>query len=127
MRGEAALLEACRNCFASLFTDRAISYRQQHGFRRLQVALSIGVQKMVRSDLASAGVMFTLDTETGFPNMIVIDSAWGLGESVVKGWVDPDEWRLFKPALDDPHLRPIPPCAQHLKQNIARNVRAFLR
>ena len=107
VRGETALLDACRNCFASLYTDRAISYRQQHGFGRLQVALSVGVQKMVRSDRASAGVIFTLDTETGFPDMIVIDGAWGLGESVVKGAVDPDEWRVFKPALDEPRYRPI--------------------
>src|SRR5690606_1527685 len=77
VRGEAALLAACRRCFASLFTDRAISYRQTKGFDHLKVALSVGVQLMVRSDLGSAGVMFTIDTETGFDNVVVIDAAWG--------------------------------------------------
>src|SRR5690606_33551742 len=78
IRGEAALLDACRRCFASLFTDRAISYRQAKGFDHLKVALSVGVQTMVRSDLGSAGVMFTIDTETGFDKIVVIDAAWGL-------------------------------------------------
>ena len=91
--------EAVSLCFASLFTDRAISYRVDHGFGHLDVALSIAVQKMVRSDLAAAGVMFTLDTETGFRNAVLLEGAWGLGENVVKGSVDPDEFCVFKPAL----------------------------
>jgi pyruvate,water dikinase len=78
--GETDVLLACRQCYASLFTDRAISYREEHGFDHLDVALSVGVQKMVRSDLASSGVMFTLDTETGFPDVVFINAAWGLGE-----------------------------------------------
>jgi len=98
--GADALLEACRRCYASLFTDRAINYRSDHGFDHLEVALSIGVQEMVRSDLASAGVMFTIDTDSGFPRVALIDAAWGLGESVVAGTVDPDEYMVFKPLLD---------------------------
>jgi len=105
--GELELLEACRKCFASLFTDRAISYRQEKGFDHQQVALSIGVQKMVRSDLASSGVMFSLDTESGFPDIVVINAAWGLGENVVQGTVTPDEYRVFKPLLQNNHYRPI--------------------
>jgi pyruvate,water dikinase len=99
IRGERALLDACRHCLASLFTDRAISYRVDEGFDHLAVALSIGVQQMVRSDLGAAGVMFTLDTESGFPEVVLINSAYGLGESVVKGRVDPDEFLIFKPTL----------------------------
>lgn len=107
VRGADDLLAACQRCYASLFTDRAISYRQERGFDHMAVALSVGVQRMVRSDLAGAGVMFTIDTETGFPDVILIDAAWGLGESVVKGVVTPDEYRVFKPLLDKPGLRPI--------------------
>ena len=99
IRGERALLDACRQCFASLFTDRAISYRVDKGFDHFAVALSVGVQKMVRSDLGAAGVLFTLDTESGFPDVVLISSAYGLGESVVKGRVDPDEFLVFKPTL----------------------------
>jgi pyruvate,water dikinase len=91
IRGERPLLEACRRCYASLFTDRAISYRQAKGFDHLEVALSIGVQRMVRSDLAGAGVMFSIDTESGFDKVVLINAAWGLGENVVQGAVDPDE------------------------------------
>jgi pyruvate,water dikinase len=105
--GEDELLEACRKCYASLFTDRAISYREEQGFDHMQVALSAGVQKMVRSDKAGPGVMFTLDTETGFPDVVVINGAWGLGENVVQGAVTPDEYRLFKPLLSQDHLVPI--------------------
>ena len=105
--GEEELLEACRKCYASLFTDRAISYREEQGFSHMQVALSAGVQKMVRSDKAGSGVMFTLDTETGFPDVVVINAAWGLGENVVQGSVTPDEYRVFKPLLDQDHLVPI--------------------
>jgi len=97
--GTAELLDACRNCYASLFTDRAMTYRQEHGFDHMQVALSVGVQKMVRADKGGAGVAFTLDTETGFPDVVVINAAWGLGENVVQGAVTPDEYRVFKPLL----------------------------
>jgi pyruvate, water dikinase len=105
--GEEALLEACRHCYASLFTNRAISYRQEKGFDHLDVALSVGVQKMVRADRASAGVMFSIDTETGFPHVVVINAAWGLGENVVQGAVTPDQYLVFKPLLDHQRLRPI--------------------
>ncbi|HBZ70373.1 MAG TPA: phosphoenolpyruvate synthase [Deltaproteobacteria bacterium] len=107
IRGEAALLDACRRCYASLFTDRAISYRQAKGFDHLKVALSIGVQKMVRADKAGAGVMFSIDTETGFGKVVIINAAWGLGENVVQGTVDPDEYEVFKPLLADKRLLPI--------------------
>jgi pyruvate,water dikinase len=102
-----ALLDACLRCYASLFTDRAISYREHHGFGHLDVALSIGVQQMVRSDSAGAGVMFTLDTDSGFPRTVLIDAAFGLGESVVAGLVEPDEYVVFKPLLDRDDLTPI--------------------
>ncbi len=107
VRGEPALLDACRRCYASLFTDRAISYREAKGFDHLKVGLSIGVQKMVRSDLGGAGVMFSIDTETGFDKVVVIDAAWGLGENVVQGTLDPDEYQVFKPLLGDSTLSPI--------------------
>jgi pyruvate, water dikinase len=99
VRGEAALLDSCQRCFASLFTDRAISYRVDKGFDHFKVALSIGVQKMVRSDLASSGVMFSLDTESGFRDVVLINAAYGLGENVVQGTVNPDEFMVFKPTL----------------------------
>ncbi|MFN8418924.1 MAG: phosphoenolpyruvate synthase [Anaerolineae bacterium] len=105
--GDRELLDACRKCYASLFTDRAISYRKAQGFDHLRIALSIGVQKMVRSDKAGAGVMFTIDTETGFPAVIVINASWGLGENVVKGSVTPDEYMIFKPLVNTPDLTPI--------------------
>lgn len=107
VRGESALLDACRRCYASLFTDRAISYRETKGFDHLKVALSIGVQKMVRSDLGGAGVMFSIDTETGCDRIVLINAAWGLGENVVQGTVDPDEYQVFKPLLCDPAYTPI--------------------
>jgi pyruvate, water dikinase len=107
IRGERALLDACRRCYASLFTDRAISYRQVRGFDHLQVALSIGVQQMVRSDIGGSGVMFSIDTETGFDKVVRIDAAWGLGENVVQGAVDPDAYQAFKPLLADESLLPI--------------------
>jgi len=107
IRGEAALLNAARRCFASLFTDRAISYREAKGFEHIKLALSIGVQQMVRSDLAGAGVMFSIDTETGFDRVVLINAAWGLGENVVQGTVDPDEYQVFKPLLAEPALKPI--------------------
>jgi pyruvate, water dikinase len=107
IRGQRALLDACRRCYASLFTDRAISYRQVKGFDHLQVALSVGVQQMVRSDIGGSGVMFSIDTETGFDQVVRIDAAWGLGENVVQGAVDPDAYQVFKPLLDDKSLVPI--------------------
>lgn len=107
VRGERELLDACRRCYASLFTDRAIAYRNAKGFDHLRVALSIGVQRMVRSDLAGAGVMFSIDTETGFPRSAVINAAWGLGETVVQGAVDPDKYVVFKPLLENRRLQPI--------------------
>jgi len=107
IRGHRGLLDACLRCFASLFTDRAISYRDAKGFDHFAVALSIGIQQMVRSDLAGSGVIFTIDTETGFPHVAVISAAWGLGETVVQGSVDPDRYVVFKPLLDKPGARPI--------------------
>jgi pyruvate,water dikinase len=107
IRGETALLDACRRCYASLFTDRAISYRTTKGFDHMKVALSVGVQRMVRSDTGSAGVMFSIDTETGFPDVVLIDAAWGLGENVVQGAVDPDEYQVFKPLLDKAGAVPV--------------------
>ncbi|MGC9525656.1 MAG: phosphoenolpyruvate synthase [Limnospira sp.] len=107
LTGEDEVLNACRDCFASLFTDRAISYRESQGFDHLKVALSVGIQKMVRSDLASSGVMFSIDTETGFPDVVVINGAWGLGENVVQGSVTPDEFQVFKPLLENVNLKPI--------------------
>ena len=99
IRGEDALINACKKCFASLFTDRAISYRVDKGFDHMSVALSIGIQKMVRSDLASSGVIFSIDTETGFKEAILITGAYGLGETIVQGTVNPDEFYVFKPTL----------------------------
>ena len=97
--GYSTLKEACSKCFASLFTDRAISYRIDNNFDHFQVALSIGVQKMVRSDLATSGVIFTLDTETGFRDVILITACYGLGENIVQGTVNPDEYYVFKPTF----------------------------
>jgi pyruvate,water dikinase len=105
--GDHELLEACRRCYASLFTDRAMIYRQEKGFDHLRVALSIGVQKMVRADKAGSGVMFSIDTETGFKDAAVINAAWGLGENVVQGTVNPDEYMVFKPLLANPGFTPI--------------------
>ena len=99
IKGENALLEACKKCFASLFTDRAISYRVDKKFDHFKIALSIGVEKMVRSDLASSGVMFSIDTETGFKNAVLITGSYGLGEDIVKGIVNPDQFYVFKPNL----------------------------
>jgi len=97
--GEEDLLEKVRDCFASLFTNRAISYREDKGFNHFDVYLSVGVQKMVRSDLASSGVMFTIDTESGFKDAAYVTGAWGLGENVVQGAVNPDQFYVFKPTL----------------------------
>jgi pyruvate, water dikinase len=97
--GEERLLDACRRCFASLFTDRSIHYRIDQGFDHFKVALSIGVMKMVRADLAASGVMFTLDTETGFRDVVLVSAAYGLGENIVQGAVDPDEFLVHKPTF----------------------------
>lgn len=99
VRGEKELITACKKCMASLFTDRAIVYRIEQGFDHRQVALSVGVQKMIRADKACSGVAFSLDTETGFKDIVMIDAAYGLGESIVKGLVNPDEYFVFKPTL----------------------------
>src|SRR5580704_5099331 len=100
VRGPAALIDAIRNCFASLFTDRAISYRWTFNYDIFNVGLSVCVQKMVRSDLAASGVADSLDTETGFPDLVVINGSYGLGELVVQGAVSPDEFLVFKPTLE---------------------------
>jgi len=105
--GADSVLEHVRLCFASLFTDRAITYREHHGFDHLKVSLSAAVQQMVRSDQGASGVAFTIDTESGFPDLILINGAWGLGENVVKGTVNPDEFRVFKPLLDNEEVSPI--------------------
>ncbi len=106
VRGLNNVYDACRRCFASIFTDRAFYYRQTHGFDHLTIALSIGIQKMVRSDLASSGVMFSIDTESGFTNVVLINASYGLGENIVQGAVNPDEYMVFKPTLKE-GFRPI--------------------
>ena len=106
VHGVNGVLEACKKCFASIFTDRAIHYRQTHGFDQFSIALSIGIQKMVRSDLASSGVIFSIDTETGFKDAVLISASYGLGENVVQGSVNPDEYVVFKPTLKQ-GFRPI--------------------
>ena len=103
IEGDEHLLDACRRCFASLYTDRAIHYRIDEGFDHFKVALSIGVMKMVRSDLATSGVIFSLDTESGFPDVVFITGSYGLGENVVQGAVDPDEFYVFKPTFESGH------------------------
>jgi pyruvate,water dikinase len=99
VKGSDEVIKACKNCFASLFTDRAISYRVDKGFSHFDVYLSIGIQKMIRADAASSGVMFSIDTESGFKNAVFITSSYGLGENVVQGKVNPDEFYVFKPTL----------------------------
>lgn len=106
VHGVTGVLEACHKCFASLFTDRAISYRTLKGFDHFSIALSVGVQRMVRADLASSGVMFSIDTETGFKDVALVTAAYGLGENVVQGAVIPDEYLVFKPTLKEGY-RPI--------------------
>ncbi len=98
--GEEQLFKAIKGCIASLFTNRAIAYREEKGFDHLRIALSVGVQKMIRSDLASSGIMFTLDTETGFEKVVSVSSIWGVGEMIVKGLITPDEFYVFKPTLE---------------------------
>ncbi|MDO9423462.1 MAG: phosphoenolpyruvate synthase [Methylobacter sp.] len=103
IRGDQALLDSCKRCFASLFTDRAIHYRVDQGFDHFKLALSIGIMKMVRSDLDASGVMFSLDTESGFSDVVFITGAYGLGENVVQGAVDPDEFYVHKPTFEQGH------------------------
>ena len=103
VKTEDQLITACKQCFASLFTDRAISYREHKGFNHFDVALSICVQLMIRSDLAASGVMFSIDTETGFENSVLINGSYGLGENIVQGTVNPDEFYVFKPTLKKGH------------------------
>ena len=107
VKGTEQLLDAVKKCFASLFTDRAITYRNDKGFQHMAVALSAGVQKMVRSDKAGSGVMFTIDTETGFPKTIIINAGWGLGENIVQGEINPDRYVVFKPPLENEKMIPI--------------------
>ncbi len=100
VRGESGVINAYKMCLASLFSERAIAYREEQGHDHTAAALSVGIQRMVRSDLGASGVAFTIDTETGFPDVVLIDGAWGLGEGIVQGRVDPDEFLVFKPFLD---------------------------
>jgi pyruvate,water dikinase len=125
IQGADALMNSCRYCFASLYTDRAIAYRQQKGMNNQGIALSVGVQQMIRSDKACSGVMFTLDTETGFPHVVLINASWGLGESIVKGSVTPDRYMVFKPLLFNKLYSPIieKRCGSKLKKIVyAENV-----
>jgi len=101
------LVKACQRCYASLFTDRAMIYRENNGFNHMQVALSVGVQQMVRADKGAAGVMFSIDTDSGFPQVVLIHAVWGLGETLVRGSVDPDEYHVYKPLLEKESLEPI--------------------
>jgi len=117
--GEESLLKAIKKCMASLFNDRAISYREEKGFEHLKIALSVGIQKMVRSDIGSSGVMFTLDTETGFPNVVLINSIWGIGELIVKGKITPDEFYVFKPTLEK-GFKPI------IVKNLGRKIKKYI-
>ncbi len=105
--GEAELMERCRRCYASLYTDRALAYRIEKGFRHLETAISVGVQKMVRADKACAGVSFSIDTESGYPGAVMVTAAWGLGENLVKGRVTPDQYTVYKPFLDRDDVSPI--------------------
>jgi pyruvate,water dikinase len=103
VRGEGDVIEACRHCFASIFTDRAIVYRVDNGFDHFKVALSVAVMMMVRSDLAASGVIFTLDTESGFRDVVFVTGCWGLGENIVQGKIDPDEFYVHKPTFREGH------------------------
>ncbi|OAB27198.1 phosphoenolpyruvate synthase [Flavobacterium fryxellicola] len=107
INGEQELLSTIHRCYASLFTDRAIKYRHDMDFTKLDIAISVGVQQMVRSDIAASGVAFTIDPDSGFENTIIINSIWGLGENIVQGTVTPDEWIVFKPTLTNPNVNPI--------------------
>jgi len=117
--GEKKLLEAVKKSIASTFTDRAIAYREEKGFSQLKLGLSVGVQKMVRSDLASSGIIFTLDTESGFKNIVLINSIWGVGEMIVKGKITPDQFYVFKPTLKQGY-KPI------IVKNLGRKTKKYL-
>jgi pyruvate, water dikinase len=117
--GSVKLLKAIKDCMASLFTDRAIAYRDEKGFDHLKIALSVGIQKMVRSDLSSAGIMFSLDTETGFEKVILINGTFGIGEMIVKGQITPDQFYIFKPTLKEP-FRPI------ISKSIGRKTKKYI-
>ncbi|MGB9743204.1 MAG: phosphoenolpyruvate synthase [Minisyncoccales bacterium] len=119
IRGEKNLLEAIKKCIMSTFTDRAIAYRDKHKIDQLKFALSVGVMKMVRSDIGSAGIIFTLDTETGFPNIVVINSVFGLGEMIVKGRVTPDEFLVFKPTLEKG-------CPAIIRKDLGRKTKKYI-
>jgi len=105
--GDKKVIEAVHSCFVSLFTDRAIKYRNDMGFADLDIAISVGIQQMVRSDKSASGVVFTIDPDTGFKNTIIINGIWGLGENIVQGIVTPDEWVVFKPTLHNGNWSPI--------------------
>jgi pyruvate,water dikinase len=120
IKGEKQLLEAIRQCTASLFTNRAIAYREEKGFDHLKIALSAGVLKMVRSDLSSSGIMFSLDTETGFRNVVLINSIYGIGELIVKGRITPDEFFVFKPSLNNKDYKPI------IVKNLGRKICKYI-
>ncbi|MEZ7504318.1 phosphoenolpyruvate synthase [Flavobacterium sp. Arc2] len=107
INGENQLIDAVHRCYVSLFTDRAIKYRNDMGFTNLDIAISVGVQQMVRSDKAASGVAFTIDPDSGFHNTIIINGSWGLGENIVQGTITPDEWMVFKPTLENSKLNPI--------------------
>ena len=107
INGTTQLIDAVHRCYVSLFTDRAIKYRHDMGFAKLDIAISVGIQQMVRSDKAASGVAFTIDPDSGFENTIIVNSIWGLGENIVQGTVTPDEWIVFKPTLENPDLDPI--------------------
>lgn len=107
VRGAQALLNSIKSCFASLYNDRAISYREERGFDHKSVKLSVGIQKMVRSDLGASGVAFSIDTESGFKDAVIINGAYGLGELIVQGEISPDEFIVYKPMLEDPKFHPI--------------------
>ena len=124
--GEKDLLEAIKKCLASTFNDRAIIYREEKKFPQLKFALSVGIQKMVRSDLASSGIIFTLDTETGFKNVILINSIWGVGEMIVKGKITPDEFYVFKPTLRLASLAQGKPYKPIIIKNLGRKTKKYI-
>jgi len=124
--GEKDLLEAIKKCLASTFNDRAIIYREEKKFPQLKFALSVGIQKMVRSDLASSGIIFTLDTETGFKNVILINSIWGVGEMIVKGKITPDQFYVFKPTLRLASLAQGKPYKPIIIKNLGRKTKKYI-
>ena len=121
--GKEKLLQAVKKSIASTFTDRAIAYRQEKGFSQLKLGLSVGVQKMVRSDLASSGIIFTLDTESGFENVVLVNSIWGVGEMIVKGKITPDQFYVFKPTLRRAQGKPYKPI---ITKNLGRKTKKYV-